>query len=404
LIIWDDELKSLISSGKTVEDIQDGNTKTILVRKEENDEIIIEESKDEKTDTITYTLSADMRNYYVKAEVDNLMTIVDDKLNIVVNGTGTTSNGGGAQAEGSETVASGWASHAEGFKSQATGNQSHAEGQQTIASGLNAHAEGGPCTEVDPADGVSKTFYTTASAPHSHAEGHGTRATGSQHGAHAEGSFTQAMTFATHAEGYKTTASGWTAHSEGNSTTASGNMSHAEGMSTTASNEESHAEGWSTTASGGRSHSEGGGTIAGGYCSHAEGNNSQALASHSHAEGDTTLVDEGANASHTEGQATVAKGGAAAHAEGVGTIANGRATHAQGRYNIENPGVGPSALSGKYAHIVGNGTTDTDRSNCHTLDWDGNAWYAGDVKANTITIGNTTITETQLQALLALLG
>jgi hypothetical protein len=34
---------------------------------------------------------------------------------------------------------------------------------------------------------------------------------------------------------------------------------------------------------------------------------------------------------------------------------------------------------GDYIHIVGNGTSDTARSNAHTLDWDGNAWYSGDV-------------------------
>lgn len=34
---------------------------------------------------------------------------------------------------------------------------------------------------------------------------------------------------------------------------------------------------------------------------------------------------------------------------------------------------------GKYVHIVGNGTSDTERSNAHTLDWEGNAWYSGDV-------------------------
>jgi hypothetical protein len=33
----------------------------------------------------------------------------------------------------------------------------------------------------------------------------------------------------------------------------------------------------------------------------------------------------------------------------------------------------------KYAHIVGNGTSRAERSNAHTLDWDGNAWYQGDV-------------------------
>jgi hypothetical protein len=34
---------------------------------------------------------------------------------------------------------------------------------------------------------------------------------------------------------------------------------------------------------------------------------------------------------------------------------------------------------GHYAHIVGNGTSEEERSNAHTLDWEGNAWYAGDV-------------------------
>lgn len=32
-----------------------------------------------------------------------------------------------------------------------------------------------------------------------------------------------------------------------------------------------------------------------------------------------------------------------------------------------------------YIHIVGNGAADTHRSNAHTLDWDGNAWYQGEV-------------------------
>lgn len=32
------------------------------------------------------------------------------------------------------------------------------------------------------------------------------------------------------------------------------------------------------------------------------------------------------------------------------------------------------------AHIVGGGTSDTDRKNIHTLDWAGNAWFAGEVR------------------------
>lgn len=41
----------------------------------------------------------------------------------------------------------------------------------------------------------------------------------------------------------------------------------------------------------------------------------------------------------------------------------------QGKYNIED-------TANKYAHIVGNGNPNT-RANAHTLDWEGNAWYAG---------------------------
>lgn len=36
-------------------------------------------------------------------------------------------------------------------------------------------------------------------------------------------------------------------------------------------------------------------------------------------------------------------------------------------------------VEGKYVKVVGNGTSNKARSNAHTLDWEGNAWYAGDV-------------------------
>lgn len=58
------------------------------------------------------------------------------------------------------------------------------------------------------------------------------------------------------------------------------------------------------------------------------------------------------------------------HAEGDRTIASSENQHVQGKYNIED-------ATNTYAHIVGNGTSDTSRSNAHTLDWNGNAWYAG---------------------------
>ena len=121
---------------------------------------------------------------------------------------------------------------------------------------------------------------------------------------------------------------------EGYRTIASGEQSHAEGANTTASGEISHAEGYHTTASGGTSHAEGNETIASGERSHAEG---------------------------------------------WMTVASSMNQHVQGRYNIEDS-------ANKYAHIVGNGTDDANRSNAHTIDWSGNAWFAGTVEGTAIIV------------------
>ena len=59
------------------------------------------------------------------------------------------------------------------------------------------------------------------------------------------------------------------------------------------------------------------------------------------------------------------------HAEGYYTSAKGNNQHVEGKYNIEDN-------LNNYAHIIGNGTSQT-ASNLHTVDWDGNAWYQGDV-------------------------
>ena len=75
--------------------------------------------------------------------------------------------------------------------------------------------------------------------------------------------------------------------------------------------------------------------------------------------------------SHAEGRSNTASG-YSSHAEGYDNIASYDYTHVQGKYN----------MTGNYAHIVGNGTSDTARSNAHVLDWSGNAWFAGDVYAN----------------------
>ena len=163
-------------------------------------------------------------------------------------------------------------------------------------------------------------------------------------------------------------ASGDLSHAEGMFTTASGNYSHAEGETTTASGDYSHAEGSTTTSSGNCSHAEGETTTASGRSSHAECYNTTASGDYSHAEGmyTTALSD----ASHAEGSSTTASG-FASHAEGDNTTASGDNSHVQGKYNIED-------TENKYAHIVGNGS-ENNKSNAHTLDWDGNAWFAGKV-------------------------
>lgn len=145
-------------------------------------------------------------------------------------------------------------------------------------------------------------------------------------------------------------------------TEASGSESHAEGGYTKATGQSSHAEGNYTEATGNYSHAEGSYTEASGSAAHAEGSNTTATGSSSHAEG-----------SYTEAS------GHYSHAEGYYTLANGvyEGTHVQGAFNIDQ------GSSGTLIHIVGNGAPilggSPARSNAHTLDHDGTAWYQGDV-------------------------
>lgn len=74
--------------------------------------------------------------------------------------------------------------------------------------------------------------------------------------------------------------------------------------------------------------------------------------------------------SYAEGSGTTAKV-QGAHTEGWGTVASTTYQHVQGIFNVED-------TDNKYAHIVGNGSRNAP-SNAHTVDWDGNSWFAGDV-------------------------
>ena len=116
-----------------------------------------------------------------------------------------------------------------------------------------------------------------------------------------------------------------------------GKYAQAFGYQTEASGQGSHAEGTNTTASSYDSHAEGNGTTASGYWSHAEGRFTTASGEYSHAEGYNTTARTN--------------------------------QHVQGKYNIADT---------TSAHIVGNGKSGKE-SNAHTIDWSGNAWFAGDI-------------------------
>jgi len=306
-------------------------------------------------------------------------------------GSGTETSGYASHAEGSGTYASGGWGHSEGSNAGAEGDYSHAEGESTRAIGKFSHAEGSRVQSIGEAS-HAEGRYTTASGDYSHAEGYLTLASGSW--SHAEGSETTASGLYSHAEGHQTLAFGQKSHAEGNQTRALALNSHAEGANTLANENNAHAEGMYTSASGVAAHSEGEGTKALGYASHAEGQNTTASGDYSHAEGYKNRAEggsshaEGSNtqallyASHAEGSYTVASE-EYAHAEGYGTIASGYASHAEGHYTTASGDYSHAEGSytiakGDYQHvqgqynisssaqsafIVGNGTSDSNRSN-----------------------------------------
>lgn len=231
-------------------------------------------------------------------------------------------------------------------------------------------------------------------------------------GAHSEGNNTLAISG--HAEGVHTIAKAAAAHAEGEYTIADGAYSHTEGYGTIATNNGSHSEGFGRRIESGFTITgEGNSTtytvtpwtddiivgriieyehhlpvrivsvdkdtssitlyntlsstnlnnavvyfrtgIASGAYSHAEGSNTEAIGNSSHAEGVLSMAS-----------------GAYSHAEGLKTQALSVGQHVQGKSNIID-------TENKYAHIVGNGKSEDTRSNAHTLDWKGNAWFQGDV-------------------------
>ena len=78
------------------------------------------------------------------------------------------------------------------------------------------------------------------------------------------------------------------------------------------------------------------------------------------------------------GNGTIANG-TVSSAMGNGTIANSIAQSVRGRYNVEDD-VTILPYGGAYADIVGNGTSNNNRSNAYALTWYGDAHYALDTR------------------------
>ncbi len=277
------------------------------------------------------------------------------------SGSGSMARGDYSHAEGGG-AATGTSSHAEGVSSEAEGYCSHAEGENTYAAAEGSHAEGVGGTYEEEVDG--ETVYKKYGALYDadHAEGWKTIADSSlndRYAAHAEGSFTKAMADSAHAEGIQSIASGASSHAEGNGSKASGASSHAEGVASEASGSGAHAEGY----------------------------HSKATAAYTHAEGRESVA-----------------AGLASHAEGYCTRADRTGHHVVGRYNIYDTVGSASNYYGKYVEIVGNGTSSA-RSNARTVDWSGNEWLAGTMTCHgSITIGDTSITESQLASVVEVLA
>ncbi len=344
-------------------------------------------------------------------------------------GRHTIANGSCSHAEGRDNQALGDYSHTEGYINISSGYGSHTEGIRNIASGNSCHAEGGGCKatgDTSHAEGIS----TTASSYYTHAEGCHTIAKGFS--AHAEGIGTIADGQHSHAEGIYSVANNDLSHTEGHSTlvgadavlkisavdtatkTLTVDTTHITyqehlsdfrvGMTVCAINYTEHDNGVSTknnleftiASKDDTAHTivvneeiPSGYTIKyiydpriSGKGGHAEGSSTICMKNGCHSEGEHTIAM--GNYSHAEGYNTAARG-VGSHSEGGNTIATADYSHAQGYYTTsDNFG---AFTTGKYnkpldggtsaqysigdAFVIGNGTSDTARSNAYRVTYNG---------------------------------
>lgn len=232
---------------------------------------------------------------------------------------------------------------------------------------------------------VAEGFSTVASGHFSHAEGFNTEATG--FGSHAEGEYAEATVDGSHAEGSYTKATGLVSHAEGNNTEAIGRYSHAEGHYTEAVGRSQHVGGEYNIPDVMYFETIQKLTSKENICRR---NASTTMLYHSkeytvNAEtGLYTLIGDVKNGLCYSGMANYIYGGTSGNTlyqelydDGVYDDYTWITTRSDGV--IKHSFRKSDEYKGQYVEIVGNGTNNNNRSNARTLDWEGNAWFAGKV-------------------------
>nr|DAZ26023.1 MAG TPA: glycoprotein repeat protein [Caudoviricetes sp.] len=150
-----------------------------------------------------------------------------------------------------------------------------------------------------------------------------------------------------------------------------GKNSIAIGEGNVASGEHSFAMGYYSKATGKYAVASGEQSTASGFSAYAEGYNTNATGNYSRAEGQMTNAN-GAMA-NAEGYNTNANG-KCSHAEGESTTAVSRLEHVQGQYNKISTTSATAYISTANAMVIGNGTSDTTRSNAFRVTFNGNVY------------------------------
>jgi len=304
----------------------------------------------------------------------------------------TKSIGSASHSEGSDTISSGTSSHAEGYETISKGVSSHAEGYRTVSIGGYSHSEGigfySDGLEYVFTESIGLFKYTDTIYPYSFSSlvvfsdvntivvngdysfltqpyqvPNFTIKGGPNNDSIALNLYyytaptIQSITYDSLADEStftffpKLETTYYKYLGTGNVSEGSG--SHVEGYSTKSIGFASHAEGSGTTSNGQYSHAEGAFTNSNGTASHSEGRSTRSIGQYSHAEGLSAFTY-----------------GMYSHAEGRGTIAEYDYMKVSGWFNLTGTTNSASTL-----YVIGNGTSNNNRSNLVTFETSGVTIY-----------------------------